>query len=343
MHRIAFKIGLTTAIAAGLLGFAVLAMGKVSPGYVIVTALAVGAIAYGAARQQLRSRMRRLGSSIDALRREGGRTNDMQSVTGSGDELESLLRRTDQASQAVRRRIADLNRAENFRREYVGDVSHELKTPIFAIQGFAETLLAGAIDDRRVSRNFVEKILQNAARLDAMTKDLAEISRLESGALELSPSVFDVKQMYEEVRESLALAAELREIEVWIEADPDAARVVGDRDLIRQGITNLVDNALKYNEPGGWVRLFSERDAPGIVRLGVQDNGIGIAAEHIGRVTERFYRADKSRSRSQGGTGLGLSIVKHILAAHRRIIEVESEVGQGTTVSFTLPSPNTTE
>lgn len=389
MHRIAFKIAMVVAAAAGAVGSVTAAVsGSISLAYPLITALAAGFAAWSVANRLLAARLQRLEGTLDEIRKESGRTDafrrhgeqnrpvgqsgrsgqsrqggqsgqegqggesERDGKRGSGresgqtdgaphdgdDEIDVLLRRADQASIAVRRRIAELKRADHHRREYVGDVSHELKTPIFAIQGFAETLLTGALDDRKVSRGFVEKILQNAGRLNALVRDLTDISRLEAGALVLTMAPLDVRQMLEDVREGQDLAARAKAIEVRVEVEADVSHVRGDRERIRQVLANLVDNAVKYTDCGGIVRLRAETAAPGDVRLAVIDNGIGIGDEDVYRVTERFYRADKSRSRAQGGTGLGLAIVKHILAAHRTSVAIDSTVGRGSTFSFTLPA-----
>lgn len=335
MHRIATRIALVSAVAAGGIGLVFALAGRLSFFYPLATAGAAGWAAYVIAKRTVTDRLSRMDDVLSALRSQGGRLDALGDARG--DELDRLIRKADQTNHAVGKRIAELSRAENYRREYVGDVSHEIKTPIFAIQGFAETLLGGALDDPRVNRGFVEKILYNANRLTNLAKDLSEISRLEAGTLQLSRGRFHVGRVYDEVRESLELAASQKNVELRIDVEAGAELVDGDRDRIRQVVTNLVDNAIKYGEPGGWVRLGAER-SDRRVRLYVQDNGIGISPDDLTRVTERFYRADKSRSRGQGGTGLGLSIVKHILAAHRTELSIESTVGEGSTFSFTLPA-----
>jgi two-component system phosphate regulon sensor histidine kinase PhoR len=336
MHRIAFKIAAYTGLGAAVVGVTTAIFGSLSFVYPILTALAAGLVAYVVAQRQLAIRLRRVQGILDEIRRDGGRIDETHSP--NGDELDVLLRRADQASTAIRKRIETMSSAEAHRREYVGDVSHELKTPIFAIQGFAETLIAGALDDEAVRRGFVEKILQNTHRLSALATDLTEISRLESGALQLTLSQFDVRHLFDEVRDSLEMSARQKGIKLQIDVGPDATRVAADRDRIRQVLGNLVDNAIKYTNQDGWVKLSAESLPPKFVRLSVQDNGIGIAAEDLTRVTERFFRADRSRSRDRGGTGLGLSIVKHILAAHDTRIEIHSIVGRGSIFSFTLPT-----
>lgn len=352
MRGVSAKIALAAGIAAGGIGLFWVPVDGQSWTYAIIAALILGlgafVVTYLVARRQVTDRLARVERVLTELRSTAGRSagsigSDGQGGDG-GDEIDRLLRRADQAHHAATRRIEELSRADHFRRDYVGDVSHEIKTPIFAIQGFAETLLGGALDDSSVNRGFVEKILHNANRLSALARDLGEISRLETGMIKLSPRPFDVWRVYEEVRDSLDHVAQAADVDIRIggargagDGGDGARQVYGDRERIRQVITNLVDNAIKYGKPGGCVELGAERlhDA---VRLYVRDDGIGIGPEELPRVTERFYRADKSRSRGQGGTGLGLSIVKHILAAHRADLKIESEPGVGSTFSLILPT-----
>jgi two-component system phosphate regulon sensor histidine kinase PhoR len=233
-----------------------------------------------------------------------------------------------------------LERLADYRRSFLGDVSHELRTPIFAISGFAESLLDGALDDPEVRDRFVEKILANARRLDALARDLAEISRIESGELRMRTAAFDLGPLARETVDALEPLARERGIEASVAVPDGTPAVLGDRGRIQQVLANLVENALKYTEQGGHVRLTADRTSEG-VRVAVVDDGIGIATEDVERVTERFFRVDRSRSRSEGGTGLGLSIVKHILEAHGGRLTVESTPGVGSTFAFTLPVDRT--
>lgn len=335
MKSIASNIALAAGLLAGALGLLTALVTGISLLYPVATAAIVGAGVHVVVRRQVTERLRRIDTSLSALRDDDGRGDD---VSGSrGNEIDRLIRKGDQARHAVKKRLADLSRAESYRREYVGDVSHEIKTPIFAIQGFAETLLSGALDDSEVNRGFVEKILHHASRLNALAKDLAEISRLETGRPTLRRAAVHARTVFEEVGEALEHVLRLKDIELVIDVAPEAAWIDGDRDRLRQVVTNLADNAVKYNNDGGSVRILARREGD-LVRVSVQDDGIGIAPEDLPRVTERFYRADKSRSRSQGGTGLGLSIVKHILAVHDTSLDIDSTPGAGSTFSFVLPA-----
>ena len=237
------------------------------------------------------------------------------------------------------RTIQDLRKAENYRREFVGNVSHELKTPIFNVQGYIHTLLDGGIEDPGINRKYLEKAGKNIERLSAIVEDLEAISQLESGELRLSFERFDLKRLASDVIESLEMAARERHIQLCLEASNSRPWLAkGDIGRIRQVLTNLLTNAIKYGSDHGTctITFYDQEDH---LEIAVSDDGIGIEPEHLNRLFERFYRVDKSRSREQGGTGLGLSIVKHILEAHGQSISVESEPGVGTTFRFSLSKP----
>ncbi len=253
-----------------------------------------------------------------------------------GDELNALLWQVYRTGRATEKEITELKRIENYRREFLGNVSHELKTPIFTVQGFAETLLSGALDDARVNRKFVEIILKNALRLGNLANDLSEIARIETGELKMTSSPFQIGRLIQEVVEGFQLAAEAKAVAVRADVPDSLPAVLGDRERLRQVLTNLVDNGIKYNNPGGFVEVSVSRASGSEIRVSVVDDGIGVSAQHIPRLTERFFRVDKSRSRDEGGTGLGLAISKHILAAHDRRLTIESEPGKGSSFSFTL-------
>lgn len=224
----------------------------------------------------------------------------------------------------------------NYRRHFVGDISHELKTPIFNIQGYIHTLLDGAMDDEKVNRRFLNKAAKNLERLHTIVEDLDAITRLESGELMLEIQSFDVYELAEEVFEDLEIKAIKHNVS--LEFKNGAAktfRVQADRESIRQVLTNLVSNSVKYGKPGGRTRIgFYDMDKNILVE--VADNGIGIPKGHLNHVFDRFYRVDKSRSREMGGSGLGLSIVKHIIEAHQQSINVRSTPDLGSTFGFTL-------
>lgn len=335
MQRIATKTALAAALLAGGACLLVTLFTRISYVWPVCVAAAVGLAMYVVIHRMVTQRLQSVYDALSAIRREQGYVE--APIDNSGDEIDQLIRRGDQTRHAVGNHIADLSRADNYRREYVGDVSHEIKTPVFAIQGFAETLLSGALQDPEVNHGFVQKILHHAFRLNALAKDLAEISRLETGAFQLDREPFFAGQIFDEVKESLEHAARKKNIRLRSDIHPGAEWVDADRDQLRQVLVNLVDNAIKYNNHGGYVEIAARR-AGEFVRVSVEDNGIGMLQEDVPRVTERFFRVDKSRSRAQGGTGLGLSIVKHILGAHGATLDIESTPGAGSTFSFLLPA-----
>lgn len=223
-----------------------------------------------------------------------------------------------------------------YRRHFVGDISHELKTPIFNIQGYLHTLLDGAIHDEEVNVKFIRKAAKNLERLHTIVEDLEAISRLESGELILEMQAFDIRKLTEEVFEDLEIKAAQRRIVLeFKEGAAQNFRVLADRESIRQVLTNLVSNSIKYGKDNGRTRIgFYDMDKN--ILIEVADNGLGIPKQHINHVFDRFYRVDKSRSRAQGGSGLGLSIVKHIIEAHKQTINVRSTPDLGSTFGFTL-------
>lgn len=254
------------------------------------------------------------------------------------DELDQLTKKTISANHAIHRELNRLNKIENYRKEFIGDISHELKTPIFAIQGFVETLLNGAIHDHEVNEVFLKKTMRNVNRLIFLTNDLMEISKLETGELKSSKSDVYLRDIVLDVMESLQYKAQKEEIEIRLKDFNKNLQVRVDRNQIKQVLINLIENGMKYNRAGGYVEIGmdhgSGRDDK--VILYVRDNGIGIDPDDLNRVTERFFRVDKSRSREKGGTGLGLAIVKHIIEAHGEKLLIESKPDMGSTFSITL-------
>lgn len=232
--------------------------------------------------------------------------------------------------------IQDLKAYAEYRRKFLGDISHELKTPIFNIQGYLDSLLDGAKDEPERCNNYLERAARNVDRLNTIVEDLEAIARLESGELMLDLQTFDIRELAEEVFDDLEIKASERNVS--LEFKEGAAvhyKVRGDRESIRQVLMNLVTNSIKYGKSDGQTRIgFYDMDKN--ILIEVADNGIGIDKKHLNHVFDRFYRVDKSRSRKQGGSGLGLAIVKHIVEAHKQTINVRSTVGLGSTFGFTL-------
>ncbi|MFN1835562.1 sensor histidine kinase [Balneola sp. MJW-20] len=259
-------------------------------------------------------------------------------TTRHNDELDYLIKQAAKSSRTIEREIQRLNRIENYRKEFIGDISHELKTPVFAIQGFIETLLNGALEDEEVNRDFLRKAMRNVNRLIYLTKDLMEISKLETGELKSEIEEVYLYEVLHDILESLQYKAEKERIELIVNDFDRNICVKADKNQVKQVLINLIENAIKYNTPGGKVEVTvkSEPTNPDRVFVEVKDTGIGIDEKDIPRVTERFFRVDKSRSRERGGTGLGLAIVKHILEAHGEKFMIQSAPNVGSTFTFTL-------
>ncbi|MBI1806606.1 MAG: HAMP domain-containing protein [Ignavibacteria bacterium] len=255
----------------------------------------------------------------------------------SRDEFGKLGENLNSMMDKLNEDIATLKKLERVRTEFLGNVSHELRTPIFAIQGMLETLLQGAIDDEEVNRDFLQRALHNTQNLNTLLGDLIEISRIESGDMKMSFRYFSVREFLEHIVTEMQPPAKYKNITLSFELHEEPIDAFGDKERLKQVMVNLIDNAIKYNQPNGHVTVFYQKIHSGI-RISVRDTGMGIPEEHLPRVFERFYRVDKERSREAGGTGLGLAIVKHIVEAHGSKVEVQSEVGKGSTFSFTLKS-----
>jgi two-component system phosphate regulon sensor histidine kinase PhoR len=231
--------------------------------------------------------------------------------------------------------IERLHKLEVYRKEFLGNVSHELKTPIFNIQGYVLTLLDGGLEDPSINRNYLERAEKSVDRMITIIDDLEAISQLETGELQLEPERFDIVALAKDVADAQEMKATAKGIILTLPEDAKPLFVFADRFRIRQVIVNLIVNSVKYGKEYGETKIRFY-DVGEHVMVEIADNGIGIAKEHLPRLFERFYRVDKSRSREQGGTGLGLAIVKHIIEAHNQTINVMSTEGAGTVFSFTL-------
>ncbi len=261
------------------------------------------------------------------------------------DELDYIIKHLIKSSRTVEREIQRLNRIENYRKEFIGDISHELKTPIFAIQGFIETLLNGALEDEEVNRSFLQKAMRNVNRLIYLTKDLMEISKLETGELKSEIENLYLRDIVHETADSLNYKAEKENIQLIIHPFDRKIQVRADKNQLKQVLINLIENGIKYNVHGGKVEILvkhSEKQ-PGKLNLSISDTGMGIDEADLPRVTERFFRVDKSRSRERGGTGLGLAIVKHIIEAHGEQLKIKSEPNKGSVFSISLTRVNAPE
>jgi len=231
--------------------------------------------------------------------------------------------------------LTELRRLEAIRRDFVANVSHELKTPLTSISGYAETLLS-LPPDPEMARVFLGTILGNARRMQRLVDDLLDLSRIESGRWQPARTEVDVSAAARESWTEVAARPASQAMEFSVEVEPGAEKLCADLDAIRQVLTNLMENSLRHTPAGGAIKCLARREGNGVA-VAVRDNGTGITREHLPRIFERFYRADASRSREEGGTGLGLAIVKHLVEAHGGRVSAESERGRGTTVTCWFP------
>lgn len=236
--------------------------------------------------------------------------------------------------------VTAIRRLENMRSEFVANVSHELKTPIAAVKGFAETLLSGGVKDEETARSFLQIIYDESERLNRLIGDILELSKIESKRSPLECSPVHLSTFFEMLSDTLDKVAEKKRISLHLDV-PEELFIEADEDKLKQIFLNLLSNSINYTLEGGSVRLkvtsVPTDDEPEKVIVAVSDTGIGIPKKDVPRIFERFYRVDKGRSRNSGGTGLGLSIVKHLVELHRGTVTVESELGIGSTFSVELP------
>ncbi len=256
---------------------------------------------------------------------------DMNSRT-----LEQVRSDVDSWAKSAEDEIKNLKTLENYRKDFVGNVSHELKTPLFSIQGYLHTLLDGAIHDDKINIKYLQRAASNVDRLQTIVDDLEMINKLESSSSSLAKSIFDIEELIQEVFEDLTMMAEKKDITLSIKKDSaKGLRVMADREGIRQVLNNLIVNSIKYGKENGKTKVsFYNMDRQ--VLIEVTDNGPGIEKKHLKHLFDRFYRVELSRSRKIGGSGLGLSIVKHIIEAHKQSINVRSTPNVGSTFGFTL-------
>lgn len=275
--------------------------------------------------------------NIHRLKRGKNLNND--ELQGRSDMLEDVNKEVIEWAKMHTDEISQLKTLEKYRRDFVGNVSHELKTPIFNIQGYISTLLDGGIHDDSINIKYLEKTSKSVDRMINMVSDLETISALESGVIELQPFKINIVDLAKEVIDFLEVKANKKTIELFLAKgnDQDPIYIMADKERIRQVLINLIDNAIKYigETPNPYIKIsFYDMDKHILVEI--SDKGMGIAMDKIPFIFDRFYRVDKARSSDQGGTGLGLAIVKHIIEAHKQTINVRSRIGIGTTFSFTL-------
>lgn len=252
-------------------------------------------------------------------------------------DMRTLTQEIDKFARDKKIEIETLKVREKYRKEFLGNVSHELKTPLFTVQGYILTLLDGAMNDKEIREKYLQRASKGIERLGYIIKDLDMITKLEVGDLSLNIEVFDIVELVENVFDMFEMKASKKKITLAFDMDYDTPVFVkADKDRIQQVLANLIVNSLKYGRDKGTTEISIENLIKNKVIVRVTDNGEGIESRHLPRLFERFYRIDKSGSRKEGGSGLGLSIVKHIIEAHDEKIYVESEYNVGSEFSFTL-------
>jgi len=262
-------------------------------------------------------------------------SNTDQAFSILDDVIEKAEVDTEQWTDEKNSEISRLKEQEEFRREFIGNISHELKTPVFSIQGYILTLLDGGLEDEKVNRTFLERASKATERMTSILNDLDHLAKLEVGDIHLEYSSFDIKELVIEVFEELEINAKEKNITLGFAKDFDPVIVKADKTKIGQVLMNLINNSILYgNENGDTQVRFYIMD--NIVTIEVSDDGPGIPEDEVPRLFERFYRVEKSRNRNEGGSGIGLAIAKHFVEAHGQTINVRSTVGLGSTFTFSL-------
>ena len=263
-------------------------------------------------------------------------TDSLIKTSSIDSDMNSFSRDLEEFVKLKRTEIETLKKEGIYRKEFVGNVAHELKTPLFSVQGYISNLLDGAMDDKELLKKYLKRAEKSVDRLTFIIKDLDLITQLESSTLKLKVTSFDILKLTEEIIEDLEISASKRNIKIIFNKNYDKQILVeADKNRIEQVITNLVTNSINYGSEKGTTEISFESNAEKII-VKVNDNGEGISEENMPRLFQRFFRVDVSRSRSQGGSGLGLAIVKHIIDAHNENIYVQSTVGVGSEFSFSL-------
>ena len=328
-----------TGIATSLSDF--LSTGNVNSAHVLLQASVVLSLSYLvffiAMKFFLYDSVRSIYDSVQELK--SSKNVSLEDMRLDEDVLRSVRQDVMQWAIERRKEIDQLKKMEQYRREFVGNVSHELKTPIFNIQGYIFTLLDGGLEDASINRNYLERASKSVERMITIVEDLDIITQIESGELQPYQEQYDIISQLKDIIQSLELKAQQKNIALKLETtEKGKVYVFADKHLTRQALANLIVNSIKYGKEGGET-IMKLIDGNSIVSIEIRDNGVGIAPVHLPRIFERFYRVDKGRSREHGGTGLGLAIVKHIIESHGQNIEVFSEEGKGTSFRFGIPKP----
>jgi len=336
-RHVALLAALVVAVVAGLLSVVVYQFLTAPPslwwipvGMTVLFGAAYGAFSFGIERF-IHSRIKVLYRTVHDMKRS---RQEADRIDLHGDVLSKVNAEVSAWATERRTEIKELQEREQFRREFIGNLAHELKTPIFNIQGYILTLLEGGLEDEKVNRDFLNRASSGVDRLMKIVEDLDLITKLESGVMDLRTAPMDLHELVTDTMQGMEMHA--REKGMALKNALTAPSMVqGDRYRLAQIFVNLLNNAINYGKSGGTCTVSSYPLGDQVL-VEVSDDGIGIGAEHLPRLFERFYRVGKSRARNEGGSGLGLAIVKHIVDAHGQTITVKSKEGEGTTFSFTL-------
>lgn len=309
----------------------------VQPAYIVFFGIIAGWIIYSLSKRLvnrfLYSKVRMLYKTIHDTQVIDQELSDRVNDTDILAEAEKEVKTWSEQRGSL---VAQLKKQEKFRKEFIGNVSHELKTPIFNIQGYILTLLDGGLEDKSINRNYLERSEKSINRMITIVKDLEVISKLESGELKLMHEKFNIIDLINEVLEMQEMRAKKNGIKLEFNQSSGAPKFVyADKKEIFQVLNNLIVNSIKYGKDKG-TTLIEVMSMDNKALIEIRDNGIGIESDNLPRIFERFYRVDKSRARNMGGSGLGLAIVKHIIDAHNQSINVSSTYGEGTSFTFTL-------
>ena len=307
---------------------------KISLGFLGITFILVFLIFQYSIKKYIFKRIEKIYKDIMILE---SKTSPVQNVPISAD-MDFLASEISKYAKLKKQEVQSFQAREEFRKEFVGNVAHELKTPLFTVQGYISTLLDGAMSDPEVLKKYLKRADKGVERLIYIVQDLDMITKIEFGESKLETSNFDILELIHNVFEELEMKAVKKNIALSLENSEQTKLIVhADRERIQQVLTNLVVNSIKYGHNNGTTEVSVEPLGDYKVVVRVTDNGEGIEDQHISRLFERFYRVDKSGARSEGGSGLGLSIVKHIIDAHQENVFVDSKYGIGSEFSFTLP------
>ncbi|MFL5731119.1 MAG: sensor histidine kinase [Cytophagaceae bacterium] len=333
---ISFLLALTITLVTALLYFFVVGDMTGISMVSLITFVASGGLIYLVLELFVFREIKQIYELLEKIKRKDYNINVQYTEEETSNPLILIKKEIGDFAENKQKEINELKKLETFRREFLADVSHELKTPIFAAQGFVHTLIDGAIDDFGVRDRFLSKAANSLDGLNVLVEDLITISQLEIGEIKMQYSNFDIYKLTEDIFEQLEKAARDRGVKLkFYKYSPKSSYVYADKVRIGQVMTNLIVNAIKYGKEKGTV-LVSFSIEGSDVFVSVKDDGPGIEEKHLKRIFERFYRIEKSRSKDKGGSGLGLAIVKHILEAHHSKISVYSKSGEGTIFSFML-------